>query len=133
MITQIHDYSSDSAGNHSAEVTTVSGPLLTDRTLALRALEEVSSVLLTGLCRRAVIQYNATFEEMNCVCFGQCPWRAPTEQEKEMVAEMDEFRRIIAYKRRLRKIIMGIAYSAIFILGATGMISQLFITFKGAN
>ena len=89
-IRQIQDYSSVSAGNHSAEVTTVSGPLLTDRILALRALEEVSSVLLTGLCRRAVIQYNATFEEMTCVCFGQCPWRAPTEQE--VLVEYQEYR-----------------------------------------
>ena len=70
----------------------------------------------------ALVKYNVTFDEMLCVCFARCPWRPPTDLEKEMLLEMEEYGRIIEHKRLVRQIIMGVAYTVIFILGVTGMI-----------
>ena len=114
----------------STEVTTVSYDLLTDRTLWLREDENVSAVLLSGLCRVALAKYNVTVKEMECVCYAICPWRPLTELEKVILQYMKEFGKRIVAKRLVRKSIMGIAYSLIFVLGTTGIECLYLSVFK---
>ena len=60
---------------------TISSILLTDRTLLL------------GKCRFVLEKYNVTMTEVYCVCYANCPWRPPTDFEKEMKKEFG--RRVI--------------------------------------
>ena len=108
-----------SVQDNSAEITTVSLSLLTDRTLALREQEGISNTLSSGKCHSLLEKYNATQTEVYCVCWANCPWRPPTEFEKEM---KKEFIRVMNQTTFYRKLILGLAFSVIFILGVTGKI-----------
>ena len=97
----------------------MSSALLTDRTLALRAHKEIAESVLTYKCYHRLRKYNATRTEYLCVCWAKCQWRPPTEAEKLIIVR---YVLLIQWKRKVRQITLGTAYSVIFVLGVTGMI-----------
>ena len=102
--------------DHSTEATTISLSLLTDRTLALRELEDIKPLVNSGKCMLRLRKYNATLKEARCVWFANCPWRSLTEIEEQILEE--KYRRIL-HNRILRQTILGTAYILTFILGLT--------------
>ena len=108
---------------HTTEATTVSLDLLTDRTLALRELEDIKPLVNSDKCRLRMRKYNATLKQTTCVCFANCPWRSLTDIEEKMVEEQI---RITLRNRILRRSIVATAYSLIFILGLTGRVLSFF-------
>ena len=103
---------------NSAEVTTLSLSLLTDRTLLLRAHKDVSEVAFTTKCKDVLAKYNVTRKEYYCVCWANCPWRPRTDIEAEFFAE---FVRRLLRNRIIRQPVMGIIYLIILIIGFTGI------------
>ena len=110
--------------DHSTEATTISLSLLTDRTLALRELEDIKPLVNSDKCIPQLRKYNATLKEANCVCVANCPWRSRTDIEEQI---LEEFIRKIERKRIFRHTIVGTAYTIIFILGLTGRVLTAFL------
>ena len=110
--------------DHSTEATTISLSLLTDRTLALRELEDIKPLVNSNKCKLQLRKYNATLLESVCVCFANCPWRSRTDVEEQI---LEEFIRKIVRKRIFRLSIVGTAYTIIFILGLTGRALTAFL------
>ena len=95
--------------------------LLTDRTLFLRELEDMSAVVQTSKCIEVLAKYNATRIEVLCVCSMICPWRPSTDEEMKLY---DAWEKNLMPKARLRQIFLGISYPLIFIIGVTGRAFQ---------
>ena len=72
---------------------------------------------MTLKCHGRLRKYNATPTEYLCVCWANCPWRRLTDAEKAM---NERFIQQLHRDARIRSIILGIAYCAVFILGVTG-------------
>ena len=108
---------------HTTEATTVSLDLLTDRTLALRELEDIKPPVHSDKCRLRMRKYNATLKEARCVCYAKCPWRSLTDIEEQILEE--RYRRILRGTIH-RHSIVATAYTIIFILGLTGRVLSFF-------
>ena len=108
----------------STEATTISLSLLTDRTLALRELEDIKPLVNSDKCIPQLRKYNATLKEARCVCYANCPWRSLTDIEEQI---LEEFIRKIDRNRFFRHTIVGTAYILIFILGLTGRALTAFL------
>ena len=63
------------------------------------------------------MRYNTTMTECYCVCWANCPPRPHASAEKAIC------KRHIILIRRIRQTTLGTAYSVIFVLGITGMLS----------
>ena len=118
-----------SVTNDSAEVTTVSLSLRTDRTLSLRAHKEIAESVLTLKCHGRLKKYNATREEIVCVCAANCPWRSLTDEELEI---RKQSRALIIWKDFVRKLAFGIyniemeeKISQMILRGETSMLTKL--------